>query len=147
MLHCLMLHWFNVLLFDFKWFNVALFNVSLFTVPLLNSASFLVKVIFKGVSFYDKGRPSKAAENWIAQNNSGIMFFLITSIRLRTWDIQWPIIASGNFQQYFYAIESLYLKYYNILLGQYFRKRDEDWTFNVFKINCKNNFDTILKNN
>ena len=64
MLHYLMLHWFNVLLFDFKLFNVALFNVSLFTVPLLNAASFLVKVIFKGVSFYDKGRPSKAAENW-----------------------------------------------------------------------------------
>ena len=45
-------------------FIVALFNVSLFTVPILNAASFLVKVIFKDVSFYDKGRPSKAVENW-----------------------------------------------------------------------------------
>ena len=60
------------------------------------------------------------------------MSFLFSLIRLRTRDIQWPIIASGNVQQNFYATESLYLKYYNILLGQYFRKRDKDWTFNVF---------------
>ena len=44
--------------------NVALFNVSQFVVPILNAASFLVKFILKGVSFYDKSIPSKAAENW-----------------------------------------------------------------------------------
>ena len=69
-----MLHFFNVALFnvaliwcftfDIALLNVALFNVSQFTIPILNAASFLVKVILKGVSFYDKSTPSKAAENW-----------------------------------------------------------------------------------
>ena len=35
----------------------------------------------------------------------------------------------------------------NVIFGQYFLKKMRVGLLNSFKINCKNNFDTILNNN